>query len=113
MVEINAPPSRSVEDIAREYLAGAGLAVEAARTLDLRLYPLAAYPLAAECALRDVRKNLTGFVAQECMDFSTHVLGDGGPPESRSWICGRSCCRRSATSCPAASRGWRSPAPAS
>lgn len=80
MVEINTPPSRSVEDITREYLAGAGLAVEAARTLDLRLYPLAAYPLAAECALRDVRKNPTGFVAQECMDFSTHVLGDGGPP---------------------------------
>lgn len=53
MVEINAPPSRSVEDLAREYLAGVGLAIEAARELGLRLYPLATYPLAVECALRD------------------------------------------------------------
>lgn len=31
---------------------------------------------------RDVLKNPAGFIAQECLDFSTHVLddGDGGPP---------------------------------
>lgn len=35
-----------------------------------------------ENARRDVLKNPEGFVAQECLDFSTHVLddGDGGPP---------------------------------
>lgn len=35
-----------------------------------------------EDARREVRKNPEGFVAQECLDFSTHVLddGDGGPP---------------------------------
>ena len=30
-----------------------------------------------EQARRDVRDNPTGFIAQECLDFSTHVLDDG------------------------------------
>jgi uncharacterized circularly permuted ATP-grasp superfamily protein len=35
-----------------------------------------------EQARRDARANPAGFVAQECLDFSTHVLddGDGSPP---------------------------------
>lgn len=53
MMEINAPPVHSIRELSREYLAGAALAIEAARDLDLRIYPLATYPLAAEDTMRD------------------------------------------------------------
>jgi hypothetical protein len=53
MVEINAPPAPSAEGLSGEYLASVGLALEAARSLGLRLYPFATYPLAEECSLRD------------------------------------------------------------
>ncbi|HET7478056.1 MAG TPA: glutamate-cysteine ligase family protein [Rubrobacteraceae bacterium] len=53
MVEINTPPSYSLANLSREYLQNVELAMEAARDLGLRLYPLATYPLKAEGSLRD------------------------------------------------------------
>lgn len=36
---------------------------------------------------REVRENPTGFIAQECLDFSTHVLDDGdGGPAGRAFV---------------------------
>ncbi|HEX2729208.1 MAG TPA: glutamate-cysteine ligase family protein [Rubrobacteraceae bacterium] len=53
MVEINTPPAYSLAELSREYLLNLDLAIAAARDLDLRLYPLATYPLKAEGSLRD------------------------------------------------------------
>ena len=38
-----------------------------------------------ERARRDVTENPTGFVAQECLDFSTHVL-DGEAPSGEAFV---------------------------
>ena len=53
MVEINAPPARSLAGLSREYLEGLEIALEAGRELGLRLYPLATYPLGVEPEIRD------------------------------------------------------------
>lgn len=53
IVEINTPPAYSIADLSREYLLNLDLAIDAAHDLDIRLYPLATYPLKAEGSLRD------------------------------------------------------------
>lgn len=53
MVEINTPPAHSLADLSHEYLQNVRLAIDAARDLGLRLYPLATYPLRADGLLRD------------------------------------------------------------
>lgn len=45
IVEINTPPVHSLAELAHEYLAILQVAIEVGRELDLRLYPLATYPL--------------------------------------------------------------------
>jgi carboxylate-amine ligase len=53
MVEVNVPPARSLAEFSREYLKNLELTIEAGRSMDLRLYPLATYPLPVTPALRD------------------------------------------------------------
>src|SRR3954470_19477123 len=53
MVEINTSPARTVADLARGYLTSLDLALRAGRKLDIRLYPLATYPLPVTPALRN------------------------------------------------------------
>lgn len=45
MIEINTPPAYSVTELANEYLSNLQLALQVARDLHLRLYPLSTYPL--------------------------------------------------------------------
>lgn len=45
MIEINTPPAYSVTELANEYLSNLKLALQVARDLHLRLYPLSTYPL--------------------------------------------------------------------
>jgi carboxylate-amine ligase len=45
LVEVNAPPVRTLAELEREYAKNLRLAVGAARALGLRLYPLGTYPL--------------------------------------------------------------------
>ena len=45
LVEVNAPPVRTLAELEREYAENLRLAVGAARALGLRLYPLGTYPL--------------------------------------------------------------------
>jgi hypothetical protein len=52
-VEVSTPPARSLADLEREYLNNLRLALRAARPLGLRLYPLGAYPLPFDPAMRD------------------------------------------------------------
>lgn len=53
IVEINNPPACTVEDLAETYLASLNLALRAGRELDVRIYPLATYPLPVVPTLRD------------------------------------------------------------
>jgi gamma-glutamyl:cysteine ligase YbdK (ATP-grasp superfamily) len=53
LVEINTPPVHTIAELEREYLDNLRLALRAARTLGLRLYPLGTYPLPFEPAMRD------------------------------------------------------------
>ena len=48
LVEVNTPPLYTLFDLEREYARNLELAVRAARTLGLRLYPLGTYPLPLE-----------------------------------------------------------------
>ncbi len=52
LVEINTPPAYTVEDLSRSYLKILNLALRTGRELDIRLYPLATYPLPVTPALR-------------------------------------------------------------
>lgn len=45
MIEINTPPAYSVTELAKEYLSNLQLALQVARDMHLRLYPLSTYPL--------------------------------------------------------------------
>ncbi len=92
MVEINAPPVHSISELSREYLAGAGLALEAARDLGLRVYPLATYPLAAEDTLRDepryeLQARAVGRerfqIAGRCAGVHIHLEAKAGTIDSR------------------------------
>ena len=53
LVEINAPPARSLAELSREYLDHVDLALRSGRELGLRLYPLATYPLGVKPEIRD------------------------------------------------------------
>ncbi len=53
LVEVSTPPVLSLADLEREYLNNLRLALGAARSLGLRLYPLGAYPLPFEPTPRD------------------------------------------------------------
>ncbi len=53
MVEINTPPAYSVTELATEYLQNLQLAIQVARSLHLRLYPLSTYPLHVMPVIRD------------------------------------------------------------
>ncbi len=53
LVEINTPPVHTLSGLEREYAQNLGLALRAARSLGLRLYPLGTYPLPLEPAARD------------------------------------------------------------
>ena len=53
LVEVNAPPVRTLADLEREYAENLRLAVGAARALGLRLYPLGTYPLPLVPFVRD------------------------------------------------------------
>jgi gamma-glutamyl:cysteine ligase YbdK (ATP-grasp superfamily) len=53
LVEVNTPPVYTLSDLEREYLKNLDLALRAARSLGLRLYPLGTYPLPLEPAVRD------------------------------------------------------------
>lgn len=53
MVEINTPPANSAADLAKIYLQHLNLAVQAARSIDLCLYPLSSYPLHIMPIMRD------------------------------------------------------------
>jgi carboxylate-amine ligase len=53
MVEINISPAHTVADLAGGYLASLDLALRAGRELDIRLYPLATYPLPVTPTIRD------------------------------------------------------------
>jgi Glutamate-cysteine ligase family 2(GCS2) len=52
MVEINTLPARTIADLAGTYLSSLDLALRAGRELDIRLYPLATYPLPITPSLR-------------------------------------------------------------
>jgi gamma-glutamyl:cysteine ligase YbdK (ATP-grasp superfamily) len=53
LVEVNTPPVNSVSELAREYAQNLEMALRAARTLGLRLYPLGTYPLPLRPVARD------------------------------------------------------------
>ena len=53
MVEISTPPVYTLAELSREYLASLEPALEAGRELELRLYPLATYPLRVNPSMRD------------------------------------------------------------
>ncbi|MBA2535601.1 MAG: glutamate--cysteine ligase [Rubrobacter sp.] len=53
LVEVNTPPVYTISDLEREYARNLELAVRAARSLGLRLYPLGTYPLPLEPAARE------------------------------------------------------------
>ncbi len=53
MVEMDVPPAFSLAELSREYLDRIALALRTGRELDLRLYPLATYPLDLETRIRD------------------------------------------------------------
>jgi carboxylate-amine ligase len=53
LVEVSTPPMESLEDLAKAYLESVETALRAARELDLRLYPLATYPLPITPELRE------------------------------------------------------------
>jgi carboxylate-amine ligase len=53
IVEINTPPAYTPTELAREYLKNLKLAVQAARDMNLRLYPLSSYPLHVTPLIRD------------------------------------------------------------
>lgn len=53
MVEVSTPPVSTMADLAREYLEKLGAALDVARALGLRLYPLGTYPLPVEPAIRE------------------------------------------------------------
>lgn len=53
MVEINTPPAHNAADLAKIYVQHLKIAWQAARSLDLRLYPLSSYPLHIMPIMRD------------------------------------------------------------
>lgn len=53
MVEINTNPAESVSALADEYLANVQILLEAAKSLELRIYPLSQYPLHLAPVIRD------------------------------------------------------------
>ena len=53
LVEVSTPPVLSLAELEREYLSNLRLALDAARSLGLRLYPLGTYPLPFEPTPRD------------------------------------------------------------
>jgi gamma-glutamyl:cysteine ligase YbdK (ATP-grasp superfamily) len=53
LVEVNTPPVYTFSDLEREYVRNLEVALRAARSLGLRLYPLGTYPLPFEPAVRE------------------------------------------------------------
>lgn len=53
LVEVSTPPAYTLDGLAEEYLGNLQIALEAARSLGLRLYPLATYPLPFTPDLRE------------------------------------------------------------
>jgi gamma-glutamyl:cysteine ligase YbdK (ATP-grasp superfamily) len=53
LVEVNTSPVHTFAELEREYVENLSLAVRAARSLGLRLYPLGTYPLPLQPAVRD------------------------------------------------------------
>ena len=53
MVEINTPPAYSVSELADHYLTNLQIMLKAAKSLQLRLYPLSQYPLHVSPVIRD------------------------------------------------------------
>ena len=53
LVEVSTPPVHTLAQLEREYLENLCLALRAARSLGLRLYPLGTYPLPLEPSMRD------------------------------------------------------------
>ncbi|CAN5651686.1 hypothetical protein BH18ACT11_BH18ACT11_23310 [soil metagenome] len=53
LVEVNTPPVYTLSDLEREYARNLEVAVRAARSLGLRLYPLGTYPLPLDPAARE------------------------------------------------------------
>jgi gamma-glutamyl:cysteine ligase YbdK (ATP-grasp superfamily) len=53
LVEVNTPPVHTLYELEREYVQNLRIALRTARSLGLRLYPLGAYPLPLEPAVRD------------------------------------------------------------
>jgi carboxylate-amine ligase len=53
LVEVSTPPVHTLAELEREYVDNLRLALRAARSLGLRLYPLGTYPLPLEPAMRD------------------------------------------------------------
>jgi Glutamate-cysteine ligase family 2(GCS2) len=53
LVEVSTPPVHTLAQLEREYLGNLRLALRAARSLGIRLYPLGTYPLPMRPAMRD------------------------------------------------------------
>jgi Glutamate-cysteine ligase family 2(GCS2) len=53
LVEVSTPPVGTLAELEREYLDNLRLALRAARSLGVRLYPLGTYPLPMQPAMRD------------------------------------------------------------
>ncbi len=53
MIEVKTNPAATLADLSSEYLANLSLALRAGRELDLRLYPLATYPLPVTPSFRE------------------------------------------------------------
>ncbi|MEB3829206.1 glutamate-cysteine ligase family protein [Phormidium sp. CCY1219] len=53
MIEVNTPPAHTPTELARSYLKHLKLAIAVGKTMGLRLYPLASYPLHLIPAIRD------------------------------------------------------------
>ena len=53
LVEVSTPPVHTLAELEREYLDNLNLALRAARSLGIRLYPLGTYPLPMQPAMRD------------------------------------------------------------
>ena len=95
MVEISTPPVHSLAELADEYTASLGLALDAGRELGLRLYPLATYPLPVQPDMREephyqLQARAVGrerfMHAGRCAGVHLHLEVAGGTVDSRAGV---------------------------